>query len=74
MFGRQRRRCTPGQLTDPGAQAYLAFRGIDADLARRLGLSAVSRSWTGAVRQLQHAGHTDAELVDARGSGSRRRR
>jgi len=55
-----------GQLTaDPGAQAYLASRGIDAALARRLGLGAAGRSWTGAVHQLRHAGYTDSELLDA---------
>ncbi len=55
-----------GQLTaDPAAQAYLASRGIDADLACRLGLGAAGCSWTGAVEQLRHAGYTDAELVDA---------
>lgn len=55
-----------GQLTaDPGAQAYLTSRGIDAALARRLGLGAAGRSWTGAVHQLRHAGYTDTEMVDA---------
>ncbi len=50
---------------EPAAEVYLASRGIDADLARRLGLGAAGRSWTGAVQQLRHAGYTDSELVDA---------
>jgi len=34
---------------DPAAQDYLAARGISIALARRLGLGAAGRSWTGAV-------------------------
>jgi len=48
---------------DPAAQDYLAARGISIALARRLGLGAAGRSWTGAVDQLRARGYTDTELV-----------
>jgi len=47
----------------PAAQDYLAARGIPVALARRLGLGAAGRSWTGAVDQLRARGYTDTELV-----------
>jgi len=48
---------------DPAAQDYLATRGISIALARRRGLGAAGRSWTGAVDQLRARGYTDTELV-----------
>jgi len=48
---------------DPAAQDYLAARGISIALARRLGLGAAGRSWTGAIDQLRARGYTDTELV-----------
>ncbi len=48
---------------DPAAQDYLAARGIPIALARRLGLGAAGRSWTGAIDQLRARGYTDTELV-----------
>lgn len=50
---------------DPDARAYLAGRGIDRDLARRLGIGYAPRSWTGLTEHLRGAGYPDQVSVEA---------